>query len=168
MSKILVYVLAVISVFVFTACGRNSGDNKGFVDADNIKAGGVTVIPGSDASEAVKQLGEPEKYTEAASCYFDGMDKVYNYGNFEIRTYPSEDGKDIVQDLCIMGGDDKAGLTDLKIGSSFNDVSTTMKDYECKNTGSMYRYYYSDNGYMYFFIMNDSVKYFGYAVDVSN
>ena len=168
MKKILVYILAFMSVFMLTACGKSAEGSKGFVDAGNIKAGAVTVVPGTDAAAAVEKLGEPEKYTEAASCYSDGMDKVYNYGDFEIRTYPSKDGKDIIQDLCIMGGDVKAGLTDLKIGSSLDEVKAVMKDYECNNIGSMYKYYYSDDAYMYFFILNDQVKYFGYAVDASN
>ena len=167
MKRIFAFIVAAMAVLMLAACGNKSG-STGFVDAADIKAGGVTAVPGTDASEALDKLGEPVKYTEAASCYFDGMDKVYNYGDFEIRTYPAEGGKDIIQDVCIMGGSDKAGLTDLGIGSSLDEMETAMKGHECRNTGSMYKYYYDDDSYMYFFIMNDAVKYFGYAVEVSN
>ena len=168
MKKILIYVIAAVCMVLMTACGGKNGKTGDFVDAGNITVNGVSVVPGSESSTAVDKLGEPVKYTEAASCYYDGMDKVYNYGDFEIRTCPAKDGKDIIQDICIMNGDYRAGLTELGIGSTFDEVKSAMNGHECKNTGSMYKYYYSDDAYLYFFMMNDTVKYFGYAIDVSN
>jgi hypothetical protein len=93
------------------------------------------------------------------------MDKVYTYTGYEVRTYPDGD-KDIIQDICLSSKDfstDK-GIT---AGSSLDDVTAAYgNDY--KLTGKMYKYYQSDTGYIYFFIMNDVVKYFGYAIDASN
>lgn len=125
----------------------------------------VKLVPGEDFSDAYKKLGEPDNYTEAASCYFDGMDKVYTYSGYEVRTYPDGD-KDIIQDICLSTKDfatDK-GIT---VGSALKDVTDAYgNDY--KLTGKMYKYYVSEDEYVYFFIMDDAVKYFGYAVDATN
>lgn len=40
------------------------------------------------AAPIVEALGEPKKYTESASCAFDGLDKTYYYGSFYLDTYP--------------------------------------------------------------------------------
>lgn len=48
------------------------------------------------------------------------------------------------------------------------DDVTAAYGNDYKLTGKMYKYYQSDTGYIYFFIMNDVVKYFGYAIDASN
>jgi len=78
MKRFAVTLLAV--VFILAGCGKSDSttptkdnDNSAQVSytINNIK-----IIPGTDFSGAYKELGEPVKYTEAASCYFDGMDKV--------------------------------------------------------------------------------------------
>ena len=144
-----------------TEPSKAADENSGFSYTVN----GVRLVPGDDFADAYKELGEPDNYTEAASCYFDGMDKVYTYTGYEVRTYPDGD-KDIIQDICLSSKDfstDK-GIT---AGSSLDDVTAAYgNDY--KLTGKMYKYYQSDTGYIYFFIMNDVVKYFGYAIDASN
>ena len=40
------------------------------------------------AAPIIEALGEPKKYTESASCAFDGLDKTYYYGSFYLDTYP--------------------------------------------------------------------------------
>lgn len=126
---------------------------------------GITITPGEDFSEALEKLGEPLEYKEAASCYFDGMDKIYSYDGYEITTYPDGD-KDCVQDICI-SSDAYTTTEGITIGSSLADVTKAYgEDYEL--TGKMYRYFYTDDSYMYFFIMDDIVKYFGYAINADN
>ncbi len=49
----------------------------------------------ADASSAIEQLGEPNSYFEAPSCAFEGVDKKYTYGSFELDTYP-EGEKDYI------------------------------------------------------------------------
>ena len=102
MKRFAVTLLAVM--FILAGCGKSDSttptkdnDNSAQVSytINNIK-----IIPGTDFSGAYKELGEPVKYTEAASCYFDGMDKVFTYDGFEVRTYPAESG-DFIQDLSI-------------------------------------------------------------------
>lgn len=123
------------------------------------------IVVGEDFSKALTALGDPVEYVEAASCYYDGMDKVYTYEGFEVRTYPDKDA-DLVQDICISDASWQTaeGIT---VGSALEDVIAVYGEDYVLN-GKMYRYYFDDTHYRYFFIMDGAVKYFGYAVDASN
>ena len=59
---------------------------------------GVAVEMDADAVPVIEQLGEPDSYFEAPSCAFEGIDKIYTYGSFELDTYPME-GKDYVSTI---------------------------------------------------------------------
>ena len=93
-KKIIAICLCICLTIVFLAgcAGKKSNtepskaadENSGFSYTVN----GVRLVPGEDFADAYKELGEPDNYTEAASCYFDGMDKVYTYTGYEVRTYP--------------------------------------------------------------------------------
>lgn len=61
---------------------------------------GVTVEIDADAAPILDQLGEPVSYFEAASCAFDGLDKMYTYHGFELDTYPDGD-KDYVSGVIL-------------------------------------------------------------------
>ena len=41
---------------------------------------GVNIAPGDSFAEIQSRLGNPTSYFEAASCAFDGNDKIYTYG----------------------------------------------------------------------------------------
>lgn len=155
-----------IAMLCLTGCsgsGSPSGNKEAFKAIVN---GGLEIELGGSASGVVDKLGEPDKYEEAASCYFDGMDKIFNYGSFEIRTYPNG-SEDMVMDVCIMEAGDKAAGSDVTVGSPLAEVlSAYGEDY--KLVGKMYKYYRDDVRYIYFFIMDDAVKYFGYGIDVKN
>ena len=56
-----------------------------------------------EASAIIQALGEPLSVFAAASCVFEGQDKIYNYGSFELDTYEL-DGNDYVS--CIYFRDD--------------------------------------------------------------
>ncbi len=49
---------------------------------------GVAMTPDMDFAPVLASLGEPQHYYEVKSCAFEGMDKIYTYGSFEITTYP--------------------------------------------------------------------------------
>ena len=51
---------------------------------------GIEIKLNALAEPIVEALGEPKKYTESASCAFDGLDKTYFYGSFYMDTYPME------------------------------------------------------------------------------
>ena len=70
--------------------------SKGYVFA----ASGVTVEVDADMAPILQALGEPASYFEAASCAFEGLDKIYTYNGFEIDTYPAQD-KDLVSAVVL-------------------------------------------------------------------
>ena len=166
MKKVIGALLALL-LLCLTGCGGNTENTA--VDEKNgfsYTVGNVEIVPGTDFSSALTALGEPVSYTEAASCYYDGMDKVYTYDGFEIRTYPVGE-KDYVLDLCISSADYKAE-GNVGVGSALSDVLAVYGEGYILSGSSMYQYYETEDAYTYFFILNDSVKYFGYAVKAEN
>ncbi len=142
---------------------KAEGGNDEAVFAFSIDS--VTIAPGENFGEAYEKLGEPVDYTEAASCYYDGMDKVYTYDGYEVRTYPDGDN-DMVQDICI-SSDKYSTDKEITVGSTLEEITAAYGD-DYSLSGKMYKYYVDDTRYMYFFIMDDAVKYFGYAIDAAN
>ena len=64
---------------------------KGYVFEYN----GVKVGMDMEAAPIIAALGEADTYFEAPSCAFEGLDKTYGYGSFELDTY-EQNGKDYV------------------------------------------------------------------------
>lgn len=115
MKKLMAAALAALMVISLCACNSepktiggdvtnvqtktdngSSADNTGVSTATTTEAyyftsKGVRFTADMDCAEVVAKLGEPTSYYEAPSCAFDGKEKTYNYGNFEIGTY--EDGE---------------------------------------------------------------------------
>jgi hypothetical protein len=76
----------------------------------------------ADMAPILEKLGQPKKYTESASCAFEGLDKTYTYDSFVIQTYPQGD-KDYV--YCFWFVDDFAQTNEgIKIGDSQDKVET--------------------------------------------
>ncbi len=105
MKKILTLILALCMVLTMAACG---GSEAPAGNAGTNTPAGSTADPGTgenytfdykgvklelyaDAAPVIAALGEPTKYSETASCAFDGLDKNYYYGNLYIDTYPEGD-----------------------------------------------------------------------------
>lgn len=57
---------------------------EGFTFSHN----GTEITLHAPAAPILEALGEPKKYTESASCAFEGLDKTYYYGSFYLDTYP--------------------------------------------------------------------------------
>lgn len=64
---------------------------KGYVFEYN----GVKIGMDMEAAPIIAALGEADSYFEAPSCAFEGLDKTYSYGSFEIDTY-EQNGKDYI------------------------------------------------------------------------
>ena len=78
---------------------KQSSELKGYVFEYN----GVKVGVDMEAAPIIAALGEPASYFEAPSCAFEGLDKNYSYGSFEIDTY-EQNGKDYIS--CVFFCDD--------------------------------------------------------------
>ncbi len=112
--------------------GQVSG--KGYVFLYN----GVTVSVDGDMAPVLEGLGEPVNYFEAASCAFEGLDKTYTYGSFEIVTYPQGE-KDCVSTI-ILKDDTVSTAENISIGSSRESVTNAYgTDYT--EQGSMLVYH---------------------------
>ena len=106
---------------------------KGYV----FKQGNVVVQIDADAAPVIDALGEPVSYFEAASCAFEGLDKMYTYNSFEIDTYPVED-KDFVSAI-IFKDDSITTAEGIAIGETRDKVEAVYgTDY--KEQGSMIVY----------------------------
>lgn len=100
MKKFLLILTVFCLVLSMVACGGNSteGGNSGITipeDTFTLEYKGVKIQFHAEAAPIVAALGEPVKYTESASCAFQGLDKSYYYGSFYLETYPDGD-KDYV------------------------------------------------------------------------
>lgn len=55
----------------------------------------------------------------------------------------------------------------ITVGATVNEVVAAYGDNYVK-TGNMYKYYEEGDKYIYFFFLNDTLKYFGCAIDTDN
>ena len=148
MKKKMAALLALVMVLAAVLCscgggdsnGNNSGNNSGSKSNDYyFKAGDVKVEMKADAEAVLKALGSYKSSYEAPSCAFDGMDKIYSYGGYDILTY-TMDGKDFISGVVLR--DDTVETPEgIAIGSKLDDVK---KKYDAKEEGSSINVY-SDN-----------------------
>lgn len=127
MKKMMIFVLVLSMFFCLAGCqsggegqqNQSGGDNAAeqifsFTYKD------VTMKLADPAEPILEKLGEPIKYTESASCAFDGLDKSYYYGSFYLETYPQGD-KDFVYGWWF--ADDSVSTPEgIYIGSAQADV----------------------------------------------
>ena len=103
MKKILTILLTAYLLLSLAACGGAPVENPTpsqevtYTPEQNFsfQYKGVTISLHDAAEPIIAKLGEPVKYTESASCAFEGLDKSYYYGSFYLETYPNGD-KDFV------------------------------------------------------------------------
>lgn len=96
---IVLLVLAMAASLFSCAAAPVSGDNDG--KTLNFKYNDVVMAPGDNFEEISVKLGEPTSYYEAASCAFDGKDKIYTYGSLQISVSPM-DGVDVIYMITLL------------------------------------------------------------------
>ncbi len=111
MKKIGLACLLVLTCMSFCACGGDTtGDSNQDVNQEQNNTNetsyiftyeGVDVSVNEDISAVLAKLGEPVSYYEAASCAFEGLDKIYTYSSFQIDTYPI-DGVDMLASIYFL------------------------------------------------------------------
>lgn len=121
------------------ATGESSGAEtlKGYVFEAEGTEGTVSVTTDIEMASVLEKLGNPVKYFEAASCAFEGLDKIYTYQHFEINTYPNGE-KDIISSIVLK--DDLIETPEgLAIGMTKADMEAAYgTDYEEKGNMCVY------------------------------
>lgn len=126
MKKIFALALALVMISALAACG---GETEQDPDAVGFSAADIEVTRGSDTYECdvyiediIAAFGEDYAYSEAMSCAYDGMDKVYGYASefVDFSTRPDGD-RDLVCEIYVYGGD-WVSSKGIGIGATIDDV----------------------------------------------
>ena len=123
---------------------------------------GVTIPMNVEAEPIIKALGDSQSYFEAASCAFQGLDKMYTYAGFEVDTYPN-DGVDYISSVDIKD-DTVSTLEGISIGSTFDEVKAAYGEDYTESSGA-YTYIKGDSR-LTFIIKDDAVDAITYLANV--
>ncbi|HZX21347.1 MAG TPA: hypothetical protein VFF25_03035 [Clostridia bacterium] len=127
----------------------NDKEFKGYVFEHN----GIIIAMNEKAAPIVERLGEPTEYFEAESCAFEGLDKIYTYGGFELHTYEMN-GIDYVASVMFLD-DSVATRKGVYLYCDLDDVLSMYGSDYTKNLG-LYTYKL-DKSKISFLIENDKV-----------
>lgn len=133
--------------------GNSSDSSKTATEGFAYDYNGVIIPMNVDAAPIIKELGEPVEYFEAASCAFQGLDKIFYYNGFELGTYPVKD-KDYVSYVNLL---DDSVSTDqgIYLGSTLEDLVAAYGENYTED-GSSYLYRLGDTK-LTFIIEEDTV-----------
>lgn len=93
----------------------------------------VVIEIDAEAAPILEKLGEAKSYFEAASCAFNGLDKMYAYGSFELDTYPVDD-KDFVS-MVLFKDDSIATAEGVSIGEPEEKITEVYGEDAVKENG---------------------------------
>lgn len=134
--------------------------HKGFV----FQYKDVTVSVDENMKPILEKLGDPDSYFEAASCAFEGLDKIYTYSDFEIDTYPQ--GEEDFVSAIILKNDVVTTAEGIYIGCSRDEVTAAYgTDYSEKGSMVVYE---KDGMKLCFLFDNEtvaSIQYFSTVLD---
>lgn len=121
---------------------------------------GVTLIPGEVFEPSV--LGEYSDVSEVPSCAFDGNDRVYNYGMFELTAYIDGEEERIYSIYFL---DPNLSTTEgLRLGDTVDDMKSFYgEDYEM--FGTSYDYTGGDTVLSIIVNQNDAVMSIEYRLN---
>jgi len=81
---------------------------------------GIEIRMNAEADSIIEALGDDYSYFEAASCAYEGMDKVYTYGSIVVRSY-TKDGVDYIAAVELKD-DTVATAEGIRVGSTEDEV----------------------------------------------
>jgi hypothetical protein len=136
--------------------------SAGYVFEASFGGATASVSMDMDMSGVLAALGDPVTYFEAASCAFEGLDKIYTYDHFEIDTYPEGD-KDLVSAVLLL--DDLVTTPEgAYIGQTKAEIESIYgTDYETKGTAMVYT---KDGAHLEFVLSGDAVQSISYQSSV--
>lgn len=137
-----------------------------FFEAEGTE-GKVRIVTDVEVTDTLKALGEPLSYFEAASCAFEGLDKMYTYDHFEIDTYPKGE-KDYISSIILL--DDMIATPEgVYIGMTQSDMETAYgTEYEMAAGACVYT---KGNVHLSFIIKDEeivSITYTSSVLDETN
>lgn len=117
--------------------GNDTSDNSGnseevsFVPGSkfHITASGKDIYLAMPVGEFIDSLGATEDFFESESCAGQGMDKVYTYKDFIIRTFADENSE--VVTAIEFRNDSITTSTNCYIGMDVDTIKSMNADYEC-------------------------------------
>lgn len=120
MKKTLILALILSLLAMMTACGRAASGS--FSEEDiALLISGETFTLNDPVESIVEILGEDFDYSEIASDAYEGLDKMYDYGTIIVATVPPE-GKDVIAEIHVLGGDLASTAKGIKIGSTLAEL----------------------------------------------
>lgn len=142
-----------------TTGNTEGGKNVALTCSFTVPGGSTKLVPG----DKFDNVGETVSYSEGASCYYDGMDKVFGYNGYTVTTYPAASG-DYISDIYITGKNIKteAGIG---VGSTADELTKAYGNNYVED-GKNYKFSIDSEKYVYFFMSNGAVKGYGYAKEV--
>ena len=185
-KKILTVMFMVIGgVFSLTACGsdeeQTTADNSSVSEADEnteedtetsneetVDSGYVFVVndvelaPDMDMDSVTTSLGEAKSVYEAESCAGEGTAYIYNYGSYEVETYPA-DGQNLIGFITLKD-DTVATAEGIDLSSSREDIINAYgDDYEESDNSITYS---DDNMKLTFIFEGDDITSIEYISSV--
>lgn len=130
-----------------------SDDASQTAEGYHFTVNGVTIPMNVDFAPIHEKLGKEAQYFEAASCAFQGLDKIYTYSGYEINTYPNGD-KDYVASVYFL--DDSVSTEEgIYLGSTLDEVIAVYGEDYTEDSGE-YTYTLGETE-LSFIIEDDSV-----------
>ena len=120
MKKIGCFLLILMLSLLLVACAEPASKP---VDAPFVPmtVNGTAIEIDAQAAPVLAALGQEQAYEESPSCAFEGMDKLYIYGGFRVKTY-SQNGTDFIYSVELMD-DSLATPEGLSIGAEASRVT---------------------------------------------
>ncbi len=114
MKKILCFFI-VILIFILCSCENNVAENNlSMLYRD------VNIQIGAKADAVIEKLGNDYSYSETESCAYQGKDKIYQYPDIDIYTYP-KNNVDYILSVVFLNDTVETGEK-ITIGSSTQDI----------------------------------------------
>ena len=152
-GKHIACLMLTILLLVLYACGSetNQVEIAKFVFA----SGKELICVGDDASTLETKLGKPEKYFEAESCAFAGLDKTFTYKGFVVSSSPDDKKVDRIADIYFSDASVKT-IEGFGIGDSAEKLEEVYGTAESKNASSIT--FVKEGVALQFIIVNNTIQ----------
>ncbi len=146
MKKAVCLLLSILMLVALCACDGGAPSKKSF----GVKLDGVEVKIDAKAEPILEALGTYSSYDQSPTCAFEGFDKVYGYGDFEVETY-TMDGVEYIRAMHLLSDTCKTA-EGVSIGDSEEAVEKAYGDASSKTATALT---YEGDGMKLVFLLKD-------------